>query len=407
MILRGDNAARREEVEKILDREFMLREHRTGLEAFMKGAPAGKLLVAFRAAGAFSLEKLAFGAAAKPHSILAKTIKPAEVGLAGKGFEELSLKGVPYDEKAGDNIARRFLCGLVGVRGDSEVTGLYLSSEGSARLSADADAASRVNKGAIRFPNTDMLTAWINALLRSEGVSEASKYFITGDYDIHEIQKKTGGEYAHIQAGSDEEEAVLSGLSKGALGGAEDREHSPIQHGAQDNYLDFMFSGEPHVALVPQVLLPDRNIAVYCGERDEWSIIRNSPAGAGESEAVREARALYTQVAEMKALYGEYGAAFREHWEIDEENVDVQEELMELYGETPEGCVSRLRAAKAYFETVRDETLSGGCASPEGLKGPCGQEDCANRNKCEQLKGYIQYYTRLVDKYGAKLGQTT
>lgn len=48
------------------------------------------MATAFPAAGVYTLERLEHGAAAKPHSILDKSIKPAEIGLADD-FPALSL----------------------------------------------------------------------------------------------------------------------------------------------------------------------------------------------------------------------------------------------------------------------------------------------------------------------------
>lgn len=374
MILRG------EKVEGALDREFMLNVHRKGMEAAMQ---KNGLLVAFRAAGPLSLEKLAFGAAAKPHSILAKTIKPEEVGLGGKPFGALSLKDVLYSEENWEEIAKRFLCGLVGIRSGREVVGLYLSSKGGT-LQNDS-----TKPGTVSFPNFNSLLLWIKSLLSS--VKSADRYafelapcFIAGDYDIHEIQRKAGEKYRHIPAGSAEEAGILAALSQGALGsgnpGRVERdkyipgEYSPIQHGAQDNYLEFMFRQEPDEALVPKVLLPDVNIAVYCGEKGAWSIIRNTP----DSELVREIRALYEQVDDMKTLYAEYGADLEAHWELDKDEVQIA--LMEMYGLTPNGFITCLQDKKAGLAELAAVNPSDG-----------------------KLREYIQFYESLIKKYSVLL----
>lgn len=381
MILRG------EKVEGALDSEFMRKEHRTGMEAAMQ---RNGLLAAFRAAGPLSLEKLAFGAAAKPHSILAKTIKPEEVGLGGKPFGALSLKGVSYSEENWEEIARRFLCGLVGVRSGREVVGLYLSSKGRALQSGSVIPGDGKAQEMIRFPDLNSLLLWIKSLLIS--VKPADRYafelaprFIAGDYDIHEIQRKAGGKYRHIPAGSAEEAGILAELSEGALGsggnpGRVERnkyipgEYSPIQHGAQDNYLEFMFRQEPDEALVPRVLLPDANIAVYCGEKGEWSIIRNTP----DSEIVREIRALYNQVDDMKKLYAEYGAALEAHWDLDKDEVQIA--LMEMYGLTPNEFITCL-------QDKADRLAELAAANPSDGK----------------LREYIQFYESLIKKYSVLL----
>ena len=67
------------EAVKEVEKRFILGKHRRGLEQVMNEY---NMVVAFRAAGVYTLEKLDYGAAAKPHTILDKSIKPAEMGLA-------------------------------------------------------------------------------------------------------------------------------------------------------------------------------------------------------------------------------------------------------------------------------------------------------------------------------------
>lgn len=407
MILRGQKAT------EVLDSTFMLREHREGMEAVMQN---GKLLAAFRAAGPFSLEKLAFGAAAKPHSILAKTIKPEEVGLDGRTFDALSLNGVSYSEETWEETARRFLCGLVGIRKGREIVGLYVSSKGKELLKGNVIPSADGEQGMIRFSDLNGLLSWIKSLFISVKPTDRyalklSPYFISGDYDIHEIQRKraTGTAYEHIPACSRAEAEILCELSKGALAkAAQDRgrritdkdhtaylvsldkaqydsgvvkaneyipgEYSPIQHGAQDNYLDFMFRRESNEALVSKVLLLDNNIAVYCGERNEWCIIQNSP----DSKLICEIRALYNQVDDMKMLYAEYGAVPEEHWDFEKDEVQIA--LMEMYGLTPKEFVERLQRKKEEVADLMHANPSDG-----------------------KLREYVQFYDRLIKKYGVLL----
>lgn len=331
-----------EEAIKEVTRRFISKKHIKGLEQVMNDF---HLVVAFRSAGAYTLEKLDYGAAAKPHSVLAKSIKPSELGLSGD-FPSLSLaqadKSIVQRDPRGT--AKRFLCGLVGYRDDSgKVTGVYLSQKGQASFEGKA-VTDKNGASYVAFDNTDTLIQCISSMLAKEGepLSCASN-FVTGDYDLHEIQILKQGRLEHVDADSQEEALYLQLLSLGSLGEYQEAqayfpkfnptENSPIQHGAQDNYLKHMLLSERNEKLVPKVLIPDPDLAVYCGymgKNGEWFVFDNS---VDSNRNYHEILAIMEQVEDLKEFYQSIDGELPEHWRFD--NWRVQDKIMEYFDLTP------------------------------------------------------------------------
>lgn len=331
-----------EEAIKEVTSRFISEKHIKGLEQVMNDC---HLVVAFRSAGAYTLEKLDNRAAAKPHSILAKSIKPSELGLSGD-FPSLSLSQADKSivQRDPQGTAKRFLCGLVGYRDiDGKVTGVYLSRKGQ-KFFRDETVTDKNGASYVSFHNTEALIERIVSMLAEEEKPLfCAPNFVTGDYDLHEIQILKQGRLVHIDADSQEEALYLQLLSLGSMGKYEGNqayfpqftpsEHSPIQHGAQDNYLKHMFLSEQDEELIPKVLIPDPDLAVYCGDtggNGEWIVFDNS---VDSNRNYHEILAIMEQVEALKGFYQSIDGEIPDHWRFD--NWRVQDEMMEYFNLTP------------------------------------------------------------------------
>ena len=309
---------------EILDR-FIARKHYTRLVNYMN---ENNMIVAFRSAGKYSIDKLSLGAAAKPHTILDKTIKPKELGLETPTIFANNNVVIDSVDKA-----KSILCGLVGKRDKSErLVGVYLSSIG---MDAFRDPSigmlihevNNTGQGYVSFENLDTLLVRIMCLYARFG-DDIFTFFITGDYDMHEVlQVKPDGKIEHIPAETESERSMLYGMSRAAIGENinaaqvdifEPLEFSPIQHGAQDNYIDHNFIEEQDVRLVEKVVLPAHDIAFYNGIDNSWTIINNEH----DDESVY-IDASVNQCKEIREYLRVWGADTIEHWRIDTDDATL------------------------------------------------------------------------------------
>lgn len=341
------------EIDSVIKGRFISPIHYDGLLDFMK---SNNMIVAFRAAGRYSLDKLTFGAAPKPHTILDKTVKPAELGLNNENIFLFSQTGaLRIDDEAK---VKNLLCGLVGRRkstadGESELIGVYLSSAGAAEF-ADCGIPVRTvgqtRQGYIEFDSPEELFSWILSIFINEPAGDYSKlrYFITGDYDMHEILiAESDGKAVHMPSDSQTELRLLCGLSEAAMSGIMERtgaagisadgnflpeEFSPIQHGAQDNYVEHSLIKEQDHRIVEGVALPSLDIAIYNGIDDSWTLINN------EAEAENNRiHAHVVQSAEISEYLGVWGAQIAAQWNLQDDSV-----LASLLNE----------CGRSYFETI-------------------------------------------------------
>lgn len=334
------------EAVKEVEKRFILGKHRMGLEQVMNEY---NMVVAFRAAGVYTLEKLDHGAAAKPHTILDKSIKPAEMGLADD-FPTLSLADADKSLVLREPLrtARRFLCGLVGYRNDlGQVTGVYLSQVGQASEQFEKKVPNKNGAVYALFDTTEALVQCISEILAEEDKPlSCAGNFVTGDYDLHEIQLLKEERLSHIKADSVEEALYLQLLSLGSMGWYvsgqtyvprfSPDEKSPIQHGAQDNYLEHMILSERNEKLIPKVLIPDTDLAVYRGDIEgngEWTVFDNR---VDSNREYHELIAIMAQVRGMKEYYRNIHGELPTHWQFDDWR--VQDAVMGYYGLTPEEC---------------------------------------------------------------------
>lgn len=287
---------------EIFDR-FIAPIHYDGLINYMNN---NRMIVAFRPTGMYSIDKLTLGAAAKPHAILDKTIKPYEVGVDSPVlFNGMNIKLDTIDK------AKSALCGLVGKRDKyGHLVGVFLSSIGmmffnDPIMQLYIHNVDKTNQGYVAFEKIDMLLAWIISIYDILGES-IFKFFIAGDYDMNEVlQVKLNGKIEHILAETEAESSMLYGMSRAAVGKPiiatqverfEPLEFSPIQHGVQDK--------------------PALDIAFYNGIDNSWTIINN----------MREEKSVYIeacvkQCEDIREYLGLWGTDMTEYWKINGDNV--------------------------------------------------------------------------------------
>ncbi|MCH5257680.1 MAG: hypothetical protein J1D87_10320 [Lachnospiraceae bacterium] len=225
-------------------------------------------IVSFRKAGKYSIFMLEAGAAAKPHSVLQKTIKDSTV-THGDDINQPLLK---------------LLYGLAATREGEKITGLVLASDLEIKKSLP-----RGNKNLIEFiedatgitkENLTKLQGMLkdeagNTLSKEEkaknkeyneelifrlmaekgGIYDARKYaykYYTGDYDIHDLLSKIS-QIAPIPSESDEEALAINDLNsifrtgkryEGTVRTVIKDRYNPVQHGPQYNYIAHMYNEE-------------------------------------------------------------------------------------------------------------------------------------------------------------------
>ena len=310
-------------------RRFISRKHLKWLTDYMD---EHHMIVAFRPAGENSIDKINCGAACKPHDILSKTIKPAELGI-NDPIMFAELPAIVVNPGIVNFFARSVLCGLVGHRTGNEVTGVYLSSLGVARFAncgfpINLVANSLHGQGYIDCGDTETLVEWMASLLESEKDAKSLfKNFIAGDYDLHEIlMPNNAGVFRHLPANSTEEITVLQEMSDRAIGIYVSNigpvlvpdEFSPIQHGAQDNYIDYSYIREDEVRLVERVVLPALDIAFYNGFDQSWTIITNNAPTTNEVQLLDACRDMSEEIQRYLQVY-EASIADRWRMQTDEE----------------------------------------------------------------------------------------
>lgn len=344
------------EADSIIKERFISPLHYDGLCDYMSD---NGMIAAFRAAGKFSLDKLGFGAAPKPHTILDKTIKPEELGLTDAQvflFSQENALSIDDETKV-----KNMLCGLVGRRKTTqienvkttEIVGVYLSSAGMNEF-ADGNIpiynVRQTQQGYVEFDSQDLLIAWMLSIFIGEQPGDYSKlrYFITGDYDMHEILiALSDSRISHVLSDSEMELSILCGMSDMAMSGIANRgerahisaannfvpeEFSPIQHGAQDNYVEHSFIKEQDHRIAEAVALPALDIAFYNGIDGSWTLINNEAGAAADRIAAH-----VNQSREISEYLKVWGAEIASHWNLQDDCV-----LASLLNE----------CGRTYFETV-------------------------------------------------------
>lgn len=221
-------------------------------------------IVSFRKTGRYSVLMLNAGAAAKPHSILDKTIKESSITDEEKNCKALLL-----------------LYGLVAVRAEIDgkrngaITGLYKESgRGAYTIFERRDKTLPEFVSAVTGIGLDELAALnsmdketiLTEMAKDERESKFSakhyaKQYIAGDYDIHDLLDKVTQVHP-VPSDSLDEFKALNNLNAIMInseryGGRETGFivdlYYPIQHGSQYNYVAHMCDKESREEIVTAV----------------------------------------------------------------------------------------------------------------------------------------------------------
>ena len=296
-----------------------------------------------RPAGVDTLNKLGQGAAPKPHSILEKSIKTGEYDFLyylwhNPANQDLAV----YEQEAKDTLS-----GLVPYREDFSFTyeedgkqkngkvrvirGLYLSSVGQTHfqsLPAFSVSQDKKNRAYVVFDTSTDLLDWVHQIRSTAGPQENfATWFITGDYDLHDLVEQVGSSINPFVSDSGDEATALSQLGNilaGKIAGSPVLTFTPdewslIQHGPQYNYIANTFDKEKEHEIVGKVADLSLEIALYDGK--DWVIIENDP---------NDKNAFDKQSGELKNYYEDHHAKLK--WTWDRSNPSAENYIKNISG---------------------------------------------------------------------------
>ncbi|HBD1384470.1 TPA: hypothetical protein KHU63_005077, partial [Escherichia coli] len=245
----------------------------------------GRFAVSFRAAGKYTLEAIAKGAAAKGHNILEKTIKPSSIE---KVYGKMAKEKWNMLKQAG-------LTGYVGHWERNELKGIYMSS----CHSLDNFVQNHIYPIDMRTQAT--LDKSIDSLRLSKNWEVQ---LFTGDYDTHDmITFRGAGRPRSVLVNSMEEKMIINAINM-EVSKIDPRrpfnsvEYNVVRHGPQVNFSSYMLAHESQNVVdnngfLGSVARPGEFPIAMC-DRGTWQIIYN--------------------LGELTAFYNSIGARIKETW---------------------------------------------------------------------------------------------
>ncbi|RXZ38793.1 Insecticial toxin [Oxalobacteraceae bacterium CAVE-383] len=227
-------------------------------------------IISFRDAGEATLEKLAFGAPAKGHDILEKTIKDGSI-----------RKNYP-SAQADTILAALKKAGLLGYVGHwDKQTGALLGIYMGPAHSLD----DRVSDGIYKIDITmiddgdsyridmDKFNASLAPLTAQENWRALP---FTGDYDLHDMISLIG-QRSTVPSNSREEKRIINAVNEKIAAADPHRrgksvKYNTVRHGPQVSYVAFAL--ERKETIVPSVAAADFPLAFV--HKGEWTIVRNA-----------------------------------------------------------------------------------------------------------------------------------
>lgn len=273
-----------------IKKEYIAKRHYDNLEnyllhTFQSSQSSFPYIVSFRHTGEYSVMMLDAGAAAKPHTILEKTIKEGAMTAEEAAYKPLIL-----------------LYGLTAHREkpDTEIQGLYaVNPDGRSYGRADRENGEPLPSFIARM--TGFSEKKVRALERMEKTEilkmmkeESSGYcarqyagkYVAGDYDLHDLLEMTT-QIHPVPSDSIDEFRAMNGLNAIFMTGRMDsfpktdslirNPYYPVQHGPQYNYIAHMYDKEPEEKLAEKVASVDFPVAVLNTRSGEiiWTEIDN------------------------------------------------------------------------------------------------------------------------------------
>lgn len=297
----------REKVKNI----YVMEEHMPVIEQFCK---TNRCRISFREAGDKTVERLRAGYPCKGHDVAEKSIKEKTI----KKTKSVTVDGTTITKAPGDPDIRQRLepfSGMIGHwnQGADGVEGIYISAYARNANVSTAPPAWKTALTEIKEKAKNGVVPLTSNLLTAMTADpgNAWRYFLTGDYDLHDLFILEGGRW--ITCSLDKEKELLNSLANqlerihnphkadGSHYKPKDRddEFSCIRHGAQINYCLHMVLEEPKNSLVYVVVIADHNVA-FCDEDGKWTVCDSQKTD--EKEAQKERRDKYVKWYETRSL---------------------------------------------------------------------------------------------------------
>lgn len=261
--------------EEKIKKEYIAKRHYENLKKYLEhtfesSQSCFPYIVSFRHTGEYSVMMLDAGAAAKPHTILKKTIKEGAMTEEEAQYRPLTLLyGLTAYRESND----ADIMGMYAVTGDGrsyEIIGRY----GGESLSAFISRITGLSEEKIKLLETKDRETILTMMKDRSSEYCAERYakrYVAGDYDLHDLL----GIYPRIHpipSDSDEEFRAMNDLNAIFMTGKRydfsrgnlfvQKPYYPVQHGPQYNYIAHMFSKEPKEMLLQKVASADFPVAV-------------------------------------------------------------------------------------------------------------------------------------------------
>ncbi len=276
--------------EEKIKKEYIAKRHYDNLEryllhTFQSSQSSFPYIVSFRHTGEYSVMMLNAGAAAKPHTILEKTIKEGAMTAEEAAYKPLTLL---YGLTAHREEPGTAIMGLYAVTSDGKSYGC-VDRKAEERLPAFIARMTGFSEEKVRALE-GMEKTEILKMMKEEGSGYCAKQYagkyVAGDYDLHDLLELIGKIHP-VPSDSAEEFRAMNGLNAIFMTGRMDsfpmtaglirNPYYPVQHGPQYNYIAHMYDKEPEKELVKKVAAADFPVAVLNTRSGEiiWTEIDN------------------------------------------------------------------------------------------------------------------------------------
>lgn len=274
--------------EKMIQKEYIAPKHYENLKTYLEhtfesSQSSFPYIVSFRHTEEYSVLMLEAGAAAKPHTILKKTIKERTMTEEEAQYRPLTLLyGLTADrENEGADIQGMYVVSEDGRSYD------IIKRRSKESLPVFISRITGLSEEKVRRLETEDKETILTMMRDKSSEYCAERYaqrYVAGDYDLHDLL----GLYPQIHpipSDSDEEFRAMNDLNAIFMTGERydisggnlfvQKPYYPVQHGPQYNYIAHMFNKEPEKKLLQKVASVDFPVAVLNARAGEiiWTEI--------------------------------------------------------------------------------------------------------------------------------------
>lgn len=256
--------------EKMIQKEYIAPRHYENLKTYLEhtfesSQSSFPYIVSFRHTEEYSVLMLEAGAAAKPHTILKKTIKERTMTEEEAQYRPLTLLyGLTADrENEGADIQGMYVVSKDGRSYD------IIKRRSKESLPVFISRITGLSEEKVRRLETKDKETILTMMRDKSSEYCAERYaqrYVAGDYDLHDLL----GIYPQIHpipSDSDEEFRAMNDLNAIFMTGERydisggnlfvQKPYYPVQHGPQYNYIAHMFNKEPEKKLLQKVASVD------------------------------------------------------------------------------------------------------------------------------------------------------